>query len=163
VDLRDPLAVSEEMASLLLQTTFSFVKDRPQDGICLVAIDEAHLFFEHEQLTKDIIAFVAQLRKNYRVYLLLMSQQPGRFHPDILALSDVIICYRLESDTELDFLKKHKPAFAHVTEDIKKLKTGEGKAFLWSRVSTDGFLDKPRLVSIRPKVTEDRGKTATAF
>jgi DNA helicase HerA-like ATPase len=128
-----------------------------------VAIDEAHLFFEHEHLTKEIIEFVAQLRKDYRVYLLLMSQQPGRFHPDILALSDVIICYRIESDTELDYLKKNKPAFSDVIKDIKKLKTGEGKAFLWARVSTDDVLDKPRLISVRPKVTEDRGKTATAF
>jgi hypothetical protein len=163
VDLRDPLAVDAEMASLVLQTVFSFVKDRPPDGICLVAIDEAHLFFEHEHLTKEIIEFVAQLRRIYKVYLLLMSQQPGRFHPDILALSDVIICYRLESDRELDFLKKNKPAFADVTKDTKKLKTGEGKAFLWARVSTDDALEKPRLISVRPKVTEDRGKTATAF
>jgi len=163
VDLRDPLAIDAGMASLLLQTIFSFVKDRPPEGICLVAIDEAHLFFEHEHLTKEIIEFVAQLRKDYRVYLLLMSQQPGRFHPDILALSDVIICYRIESDTELDYLKKNKPAFSDVIKDIKKLKTGEGKAFLWARVSTDDVLDKPRLISVRPKVTEDRGKTATAF
>jgi hypothetical protein len=163
VDLRDPLAVDERMASLVLQTVFSFVKDRPSDEICLVAIDEAHLFFEHENLTKEIVEFVALLRKDYKVYLLLMSQHPRKFHPDILGLCDLIICHRLESDFELDFLEKTKPDFESVRNKIKKLRTKEGEAFMWARVSTNDIFAQPKLISVRPKCTEDKGKTATAF
>lgn len=163
VDLRDPLAVDERMASLVLQTVFSFVKDRPSDEICLVAIDEAHLFFEHENLTKEIVEFVALLRKDYKVYLLLISQHPRKFHPDILGLCDLIICHRLESDFELDFLEKTKPDFHSVRNKIEKLRTKEGEAFMWARVSTNDVFAQPKLISVRPKCTEDTGKTATAF
>ena len=80
--------------------------------------------------------------------------------PDIVV---DLICYRLESDSELDYLKRHKPNFAGVTKEIKNLKTGEGKAFIWARVSTEDLLESPKLITVRPKVTADRGKTATAF
>lgn len=163
VDLRDPLAVDEKMAALVLQTVFAFVKDRPSLGICLVAIDEAHLFLEHENLTQEIVEFVALLRKDYKVYLLLISQQPRRFHPDILALSDMIVCHRLESDLELDFLRRNKPKFSDATETIKKLRTKQGEAFMWARISTDDIFAQPKLISVRPKCTEDRGRTSTAF
>lgn len=163
VDFRDPLSVDEKMAAVLLQTLFSLIKDRPSNEICLVCIDEAHLFLRNEALTGDIVEFVKLLRKDYRVYLLLISQHPKDFHPDILGLSDIILCHRLDDGKELNFLKEHQSKFSSVTERIKKLNTKEGEAYIWARVSTNSVLNNPQLIRIRPKVTKDKGRTATAF
>jgi hypothetical protein len=69
----------------------------------------------------------------------------------------------LESDFELDFLEKTKPNFHNVRDKIEKLRTKEGEAFMWARVSTNDIFARPKLISVRPKCTEDKGKTATAF
>lgn len=163
VDFRDPLSVDEKMAAVLLQTLFSLIKDRPSNEICLVCIDEAHLFLRNEALTGDIVEFVKLLRKDYRVYLLLISQHPKDFHPDILGLSDIILCHRLDDSKELNFLKEHQSKFSSVIERIKELNTKEGEAYIWARVSTNSVLNNPQLIRIRPKATKDKGRTATAF
>ena len=104
------------------------------------------------------------MRKQYRVYLLLISQSPKDFDGDILGLSDIVMCHRIEDSTQINKLIKHKPEFKDVASEIGKLKPSIGEAFIWSREATDIiFTTKPQKIIIRPKVTADHGKTATAY
>ncbi len=163
VDLRDRL-MDRQLAAKILQILFSIVKERESKEICMIAIDEAHLFFKQRELSEDIIEFVRLMRKQYRVYLLLISQSPKDFDGDILGLSDIVICHRIEDSTQINMLTKHKPQFRDVSLEIGKLRPSIGEAFIWSREATDAsFIVKPQKVIIRPKVTADYGKTATAY
>ena len=160
IDLRDPLLESNR-AAIILQTLFSLVKERPSDEICIIAIDEAHLFFKKADLSAEIIEFVRLLRKDYKVYMLLISQKPRDFHEDIIGLSDILICHKTTDQADLDFLTKHQPGFKGLENDIRDLEKAKGEAFIYAAESTNDYLKKARKIVIRPKVTEDKGRTVT--
>jgi DNA helicase HerA-like ATPase len=164
VDLRDPLIADDEALAMfmVLLRTFGQVTDtdgRPTNKIFV--FDEAHKYMRDSQLRTAIDSAVRE-RRHRGTTIVIASQDPPSIPPEIVGLSNIVVAHNFTVPGWLDYLRKHKTAFAESGLKPSQLASlPSGEAFIWSEGGAEEFR-RPQRVQIRPRLTRHGGSTRRA-
>ena len=123
----------------------------------LIVIDEAHNLCSpepdddvHALLTQRIVQIAAEGRK-FGLWLLLSTQRPSKVHPNALSQCDNLALMRMSSMRDLDELAG---VFGYAPEELvmRSPSFAQGQALF-----AGGFIDRPSLVQMGARVTEEGG------
>ena len=79
------------------------IQERP---MVWIIIDEAHNFLKKEEKTPATDALVSLLREGRQpgISLVLVTQQPGEIHKDVLTQSDIVLSHRVTAKADIEAL-----------------------------------------------------------
>jgi DNA helicase HerA-like ATPase len=138
-------------------------EERRKAGACplLVAIDEAHKFFIHPVLSRQL-EYMVRERRHLGLNLIFGSQDPQSIPGEVLALMDVVGMLQHDSPDWIRYLARHISAFKGVRTKLTK-KMAPGLMLMWAKkwcvLSEDWDPQELRLVLVRPRVTLHGGET----
>lgn len=127
----------------------------------LIVIDEAHNVCSpspetdvERALTRQLVQIAAEGRK-FGLWLLLSTQRPGKIHPNVLSQCDNLGLMRVNSPRDLVDMAQ---VFGFAGEDQIRESTGfaQGQALF-----AGGFVDKPTVVQVGRRLTEESGGDVT--
>ncbi len=127
-------------------------------------IDEAHEFLKHESEGKTAAtdALVTILREGRQpgLSLLLITQQPGKIHTDVLTQSDIVIAHRLTAQRDVKALNAMMQSYLGdtLTGYINMLPSEKGAAII-----LDDNSERLIPVRVRPKFSWHGGEAPTAL
>lgn len=130
--------------------------------IVWIMIDEAHEFLPKDYKTLSTDALVTILREGRQpgICLVLVSQQPGQIHTDVLTQTDIIIAHRITAKKDVEALNSMMQAYT--SGDIQKylndLPTERGSA-----VILDDNSERMYPMRTHPRFTWHGGEAPTAI
>lgn len=133
-----------------------------QMPIVWILIDEAHEFLPRDYKTLATDALVSILREGRQpgVCLVLVSQQPGQIHTDVLTQTDIVIAHRITARRDIEALNSMMQAYT--TGDIERhlndLPTERGSA-----VILDDNSERLYPIRTHPRFTWHGGESPTAI
>lgn len=129
--------------------------------IVWIMIDEAHEFLPKDYKTLATDSLVAILREGRQpgVCLVLVSQQPGQIHRDVLTQTDIIICHRITAKRDVEALNSMMQAYT--TGDIQKY-LNQLPTDLGSAVLLDDNSERMYAMRTHPRFTWHGGEAPTA-
>jgi uncharacterized protein len=125
-------------------------------------IDEAHNFLPVTGKTAATDALVTILREGRQpgLSLLLITQQPGKIHTDVLTQSDIVISHRLTARRDVDALNSMMQSYLGdtLTGYLNMLPAESGAAII-----LDDNSERLIPVRVRPKFSWHGGEAPTAI
>lgn len=96
----------EEMEDIERQHSYFYEENKQEKPMVWIMIDEAHEFLPRVGKTPATDALVQLLREGRQpgVSLVLVTQQPGEIHKDVLTQSDIVLSHRLTAKPDIDAL-----------------------------------------------------------
>ena len=138
------------------------VKEKMQDPLVWVAIDEAHEMLPREGKTAASDALITILREGRQpgISLILATQQPAKIHTDVMTQSDTVIAHRLTAkmDTEALGMLMQSYMRSGLDEEINMLPRLKGAAVLFDDANERLFP-----VQMRPRFTWHGGGSPMAI
>ena len=138
------------------------VKEKMEDPLVWVAIDEAHEALPHDGKTAASDALITILREGRQpgISLILATQQPAKIHTDVMTQSDTVIAHRLTAkmDTEALGMLMQSYMRSGLDEEINGLPRLKGAAVLFDDANERLFP-----VQMRPRFTWHGGGSPTAI
>ena len=138
------------------------VKEKMEEPLVWVAIDEAHEALPHEGKTAASDALITILREGRQpgISLILATQQPAKIHTDVMTQSDTVIAHRLTAkmDTEALGMLMQSYMRSGLDEEINGLPRLKGAAVLFDDANERLFP-----VQMRPRFTWHGGGSPTAI
>jgi DNA helicase HerA-like ATPase len=137
----------------------------------LVALDEAHKFMStstssHSDGLSNAIVDTVRLMRHEGIRVAISTQNPMVLAPELLELVTVAVIHRFHSSDWFSYLSKKIPLVSdgESEEDMKSSIRGlqPGRAFIFGVYNSIEGLSKSSSVmqvSIRPRLTADRGAT----
>lgn len=125
-------------------------------------IDEAHMFMPNDRTSMALEVLLEWVRVGRQpgLSLLLATQRPEKLHPDAISQCDLFISMRMTAQTDIKAVGALRPSY--LNQDIDKFYAEMPRAKGYAIILDDNS-EKLWLVKIRPRVTWDGGKTASAF
>ncbi len=125
-------------------------------------IDEAHMFMPKDRpsMALDVLLEWVRVGRQPGLSLLLATQRPEKLHPDAISQCDLFLSMRMTAKPDIDAVSALRPSYLH--EDMDKYFARMPRAKGYALILDDNS-EKLWLVKIRPRVTWDAGKTASAF
>tara|TARA_Y100000310_G_C20697669_1_gene826866 strand:- start:4198 stop:5532 length:1335 start_codon:yes stop_codon:yes gene_type:complete len=124
-------------------------------------IDEAHNFIGTEK-TAATDALVSILREGRQpgLSLLLITQQPGKIHSDVLTQSDIVIAHRLTAERDVKALNSMMQSYLGetLTSYLNMLPSEKGAAII-----LDDNSERLYPIRVRPKFSWHGGEAPTAI
>ncbi|MCS7123358.1 MAG: hypothetical protein RMJ17_02180, partial [Candidatus Aenigmarchaeota archaeon] len=124
-----------------------------------VILEEAHNFIPagEKVVSTDPILTLAKQGREPGISLVCITQMPNKVHQEVLSQCDLVICFRLTSEEDINAL--HAVMQTYVREEIEKflarLPRWHGAAII-----LDDNLEKIFTVNIRPRISWHSGGTA---
>jgi hypothetical protein len=129
--------------------------------IVWIMIDEAHEFLPKEGKTLSTDALVTILREGRQpgVCLVLVTQQPGQIHTDVLTQTDIIIAHRITAKRDVEALNSMMQAYTSGTIEkyLNMLPTDRGSAII-----LDDNSERMYPMRTHPRFTWHGGEAPTA-
>jgi uncharacterized protein len=96
----------EELQDIHKEHSYFYEEKRRDKPMIWIMIDEAHEFLPKTGKTPATDALVQLLREGRQpgISMVLVTQQPGEIHKDVLTQSDIILSHRLTSKMDIDAL-----------------------------------------------------------
>ncbi len=125
-------------------------------------IDEAHMFMpnDRQSMALDVLLEWVRVGRQPGLSLLLATQRPERLHADAISQCDMFISMRMTAQTDIKSVSALRPSY--LNQDLDKFYADMPRAKGYAIILDDNS-EKLWLVKIRPRVTWDGGKTASAF
>lgn len=125
-------------------------------------IDEAHELLPDKGKTAATDPLVTILREGRQpgVSLLLISQQPGKIHSDVLTQSDIVIAHRLTAQRDVDALNAMTQSYTSgaISDYLRNLPSEKGAALI-----LDDNSERLYPIRVRPKLSWHGGEAPTAI
>ena len=96
----------EELEAIESQHSYFYTETKQEKPMVWIMIDEAHEFLPRTGKTPATDALVQLLREGRQpgISLVLVTQQPGEIHKDVLTQSDIILSHRLTAKPDIEAL-----------------------------------------------------------
>lgn len=96
----------EELENIKKEKSYFYEEKVLEKPLVWVMVDEAHEFLPREGKTAATDALVQLLREGRQpgISLVLVTQQPGEIHRDVLTQSDLILSHRLTAKSDIEAL-----------------------------------------------------------
>ena len=138
------------------------VKEKMEEPLVWVAIDEAHELLPREGKTAATDALITILREGRQpgISLILASQQPGKIHTDVMTQSDTVISHRLTARMDIEALGMLTQSYMRhgLEQEIDLLPRVKGAAVLFDDANERIFP-----VQMRPRFTWHGGSAPFAI
>lgn len=154
----------EEFKDVHSQTHFfgDDSKDKQQDPLVWIVIDEAHEFLPREGKTAASDALITILREGRQpgISLVLASQQPGKIHTDVMTQSDTVLSHRITAKIDTEALGALMQSYMRkgLDEALDDLPRDSGAAVIF-----DDQNEKMFPVRVRPRFTWHGGSSPSAI
>ncbi len=154
---------SEEYASV--REHISLFEEEPEEAhmpLVWVVVDEAHEFLPRTGKTSASNALITLLREGRQpgISLILMSQQPGKIHTDVITQADIVIAHNLTAKIDIDALGALMQTYMRqsLDKELAQLPDVKGAALIF-----DDTNERIYPAQIRPKLTWHGGESPTPF
>ena len=138
------------------------VRQKMEDPLVWVAIDEAHEALPREGKTAASDALITILREGRQpgISLILATQQPAKIHTDVMTQSDTVIAHRLTAKMDTEALGALMQSYMRrgMDDEINMLPRVKGAAVLFDDANEHLFP-----VQMRPRFTWHGGSSPTAI
>ncbi|MBI4057812.1 ATP-binding protein [Candidatus Microgenomates bacterium] len=96
----------EELEDIKRQKSYFYEEKGIEKPMVWIMIDEVHEFLSKEGKTPATDALVQLLREGRQpgISLVLVTQQPGEIHKDVLTQSDIVLSHRLTAKADIEAL-----------------------------------------------------------
>ncbi len=125
---------SEEMQDIESSHSFFSEETKQDKPMVWIMIDEAHEFLPKEGKTPATDALVQLLREGRQpgISLVLVTQQPGEIHKDVLTQSDIILSHKLTSSMDIQALNSMMQTYltSDIASYLNNLPNAKGGAIL---------------------------------
>ena len=144
---------TDYIVSRLLRDVFEAVATDEFAYPVFVVVEEAHNFVPPETQTysTSIIRRIAQEGRKFGVFLLLISQRPGRIHPDSLSQCNSQIVLKITNPRDQNAIAQSSERISEdLINDLPGLNVGEA-------VVVGDITRTPVMVKVRPRLTKEGG------
>jgi DNA helicase HerA-like ATPase len=144
---------TDYIVSRLLRDVFEAVATDEFTYPVFLVIEEAHNFVPPETTTysASIIRRIAQEGRKFGVFLLLISQRPGRIHPDSLSQCNSQIVLKITNPRDQTAIEQSSERLsADLINDLPGLNVGEA-------VVVGDITRTPVMIKVRPRTTKEGG------
>ena len=152
----------EEMEEIREERSFFAEEKSNEKPMVWVIIDEAHEFLPREGTTPATDSLVQLLREGRQpgISLVLVTQQPGEIHKDVLTQSDIILSHRLTAQTDVEALNSMMQSYlvADLQTYLNNLPKEQGAAII-----LDDNSERIYPVGIHPKRSWHGGEAPSAL
>ncbi len=125
-------------------------------------IDEAHMFMpkDRKSLSLNVLLEWVRVGRQPGLGLLLATQRPNKLHPDAISQCDLFISHRLTSDKDIEAVGEISPTYLSypLRHYYEKMPRRQGYALV-----IDDSTENLWMIKVRPRMSWDGGKTASAF
>ncbi len=130
--------------------------------IVWMMIDEAHMFMpsDGDSMALNVLLEWVRVGRQPGLSLLLATQRTEKLHPDAISQCDLFISHRMTDQSDIHAVAKLRPSYLHQNFDKYYQEMPRTKGFA---LILDDQSEKLWMVKIRPRLSWDGGKTATAF
>lgn len=151
----------EELESIQQGQNYLSSKQKKQDPLVWIFIDEAHEFLPRLGKTPATDALVQILREGRQpgISLVLATQQPGQIHKDVMTQSDIVIAHRVTAKPDIEALNTIMQTY--LLDSIKK-QMDNLPSLKGSAIILDDNSERIYPIRIRPKFTWHGGEAPTA-
>ena len=137
-------------------------KNKMEDPLVWVAIDEAHELLPHDGKTAASDSLITILREGRQpgISLILATQQPAKIHTDVMTQSDTVIAHRLTARMDTEALGNLMQSYMRtgLDEEINSLPRLKGAAVVFDDANERIFP-----VQMRPRFTWHGGGSPIAI
>ncbi len=144
---------TDYIVSRLLRDVFEAVVTDEFDYPVFIVVEEAHNFVPPEAFTHSasIIRRIAQEGRKFGVFLLLISQRPGRIHPDSLSQCNSQIVLKITNPRDQNAIAQSSERLSEdLINDLPGLNVGEA-------VVVGDITRTPVMIKVRPRITKEGG------
>jgi len=138
------------------------IKTKEKKPLVWFVLDEAHELLPSEGKTAATDALVTILREGRQpgLSLVLISQQPGKIHSDVLTQADIVIAHRLTAQQDVNALNSMMQSYLGETLQhyINILPADKGAAII-----LDDNSERLYPIRVRPKFSWHGGEAPTAL
>ena len=125
-------------------------------------IDEAHMFLpsDRKSISRNVLLEWVRVGRQPGLGLLLATQRPNKLHPDAISQCDLFISHRLTSNKDIEAVGEISPTYLRypLRHYYEKMPREQGYALI-----IDDQTENIWMIRVRPRMTWDGGKTASAF
>jgi DNA helicase HerA-like ATPase len=155
----------EEIESI--RTGYSYFKikeeiNEEKKPLVWFVLDESHELLPREGKTAATDALVTILREGRQpgISLLLITQQPGKIHSDVLTQSDIVLAHRLTAKLDVEAFNSMMQSYLGdtLTSYLNILPADSGAAII-----LDDNSERLYPIQVRPKVSWHGGESPTAI
>ncbi len=151
----------EELIALQHGQEYLSSREKKQDPLIWIFIDEAHEFLPREGKTPATDALVQLLREGRQpgISLVLATQQPGQIHKDVMTQSDIVLSHRLTAKPDIEALNDIMQTYVltSIKQQIDDLPSLKGSAII-----LDDNSERIYPIRVRPRFTWHGGEAPTA-
>ncbi len=138
------------------------VKEKMEEPLVWVAIDEAHELLPREGKTAASDALITILREGRQpgISLILATQQPAKIHTDVMTQADTVIAHRLTAQMDIEALGSLMQSYMRkgLDQELSILPPLRGAALIFDDANERMFP-----VQMRPRFTWHGGSSPTAI
>jgi len=138
------------------------VKEKMEEPLVWVAIDEAHELLPKEGKTAATESLITILREGRQpgISLILATQQPGKIHTDVMTQSDTVLSHRLTARIDVEALGQLTQSYMRhgLEKEIDLLPRVKGAAVVFDDANERIFP-----VQMRPRFTWHGGGSPVAI
>jgi hypothetical protein len=109
---------NEELEDIERHHSYFYEETKQEKPMVWIMIDEAHEFLPKEGKTPATDALVQLLREGRQpgISMVLVTQQPGEIHKDVLTQSDIVLSHRLTAKPDISALNSMMQSY--LTSDL---------------------------------------------
>jgi hypothetical protein len=154
----------EEFAAVHKAERFFAEEEEKEKKMPLVwlMLDEAHEFLPREGKTAASDALITILREGRQpgISLVLVTQQPGKIHTDVMTQADTVIAHRLTAKLDVEALGTLMQSYMRrgLDEELNVLPDTKGAAIIF-----DDLNEKMYPMQVRPRFTWHGGEAPHAL
>ena len=138
------------------------VKEKMEEPLVWIAIDEAHELLPREGKTAASDALITILREGRQpgISLILATQQPAKIHTDVMTQADTVIAHRLTAQMDIEALGSLMQSYMRkgLDQELSILPPLRGAALIFDDANERMFP-----VQMRPRFTWHGGSSPTAI
>jgi len=152
----------EELQDISKQKSYFFEETVKEKPLVWIMLDEAHEFLPKTGKTPATDALVQLLREGRQpgISLVLVTQQPGEIHQDVLTQSDIVLSHRLTSKRDIVALNSMMQSYlvADLQTYLNNLPKRKGAAIL-----LDDNSERIYPLMVRPKKSWHGGEAPSSL
>ena len=137
-------------------------KDRLEEPLVWLILDEAHELLPRDMKTTATDALVTILREGRQpgISLVLISQQPGKIHTDVITQADIVLSHRITAKIDVDALSQLTQTYMRkgLDEELANLPPVIGSAIIF-----DDKNERIFPIQVRPRFTWHGGSSPMAI
>jgi uncharacterized protein len=151
----------EEIENIESEDSFFFEEEKKKKPMVWMIIDEGHEFIDKKGEAASAEALIQLIREGRQpgISMILITQQPGEIHNDVITQSDVVISHRVTAKVDIDALNAMMQSYlvSDIEDFLNNLPSEPGAAII-----LDDNSERIYPVRIRPKSSWHGGSAPSA-